>query len=562
MSPVIRSASRLALGLILAGSASAQVLHVRANAPAGGNGVSWATAFDDLQLALALAEQTPSITEVWVAEGTYKADPIDVTVSFVVPDGVALLGGFAGDETSVDQRAIAAHPTVLDGDLAGDDLPDFANYGDNTLHVVRASGVASLVLDGLTIRGGHQGTGAGVVAHAVEATFRDCILKENWGIGANNDGAGIWVAASTVTIERCVFANNRCTSGGGVNLSPNAGAMHATITGCTFRDNYATSGAGISAAVGSDSFIEFHGCVFERNAGCAGGGIWLASPALIERCHFEEGGIRTSCGIGSGGGAVKTETPAPLEILDSTFRNNRRSQVWVEGGSTALITRCTFLNDANTLPSVRAYAGEIALDHCVLWGTGSQVAQGTTGLVTAAYSDVHTDGSGLPGTGNFDADPRFVHAASGDLRLALGSPCIDAGDPKRVVVGADLERDSRMLDGDLDGRVRIDVGADEFAPVHLDVLGTPAPGNTLTFETNGEPGLAAVLGFGPPGLRYVPQAGTVFIDLAAGGRMVWAATPSSVEVLVPTGLAGTIHVQEIAFGGGAFVLTNYVALDF
>ena len=559
---VNRFASVLALGLILAGSTFAQVLYVRADAPAGGNGASWASAFADLQLGLATAEQTPSVAQVWVAEGTYKADPVDVSVSFVIPDGVAVFGGFAGTETSIAQRDIAAHPTILDGDLNGDDQPDFVNYDDNTWHVVRASGVATLVLDGLTIRGGHRGTGAGVVANAVEATFRHCTLKENWGINENNDGAGIWIAAATLDVSDCVFADNRCTSGGGLNLSPNAGPMQATFERCLFRDNFATSGAGMSAAVGSDSFVVVRDCRFERNAGCAGGGIWLASPARLERCHFEDGGIRTQCGIGSGGGAVKTETSAALEILDSTFRNNRRSQVWVEGHGIATLTRCTFLNDATTLPSVRAYSGEIALDHCVLWGTGSQVASGSTGLVSATYSDVHTEGDVLPGTGNLDADPRFVNAAAGDLRLASDSPCIDAGEPGLVVVGADLERDSRMLDGDLDGTVRIDLGADEFAPVHLEVLGTPAPGNTLTFVTSGVGGLAAVLGFGPPGQLYVPQAGTVFLDLAAGGRMRWSATPSSVPVVVPPGLAGTIHVQEVAFGGGAFVLTNYVVLEF
>src|SRR5262245_57781742 len=37
-----------------------------------------------------------------------------------------------------------------------------------------------------------------------------------------------------------------------------------------------------------------------------------------------------------------------------------------------------------------------------------------------------------PGTGNFDADPRFVNRIGGDYRLLPDSPCIDAGDPGRA----------------------------------------------------------------------------------------------------------------------------------
>src|SRR5687768_1218701 len=58
---------------LAAGAANAQVVrYVRSSALPGGNGMSWVTAYNDLQLALAAAAVDLSITQLWIAEGTYK----------------------------------------------------------------------------------------------------------------------------------------------------------------------------------------------------------------------------------------------------------------------------------------------------------------------------------------------------------------------------------------------------------------------------------------------------------------------------------------------------------
>src|SRR5690606_9271169 len=71
-----------------------------------------------------------------------------------------LYGGFAGDETSLDQRDPATHLTVLSGDLNGDDGPDFAGNGENSHHVLFLDGTTTpvtpvTVLDGFTVSGGN-----------------------------------------------------------------------------------------------------------------------------------------------------------------------------------------------------------------------------------------------------------------------------------------------------------------------------------------------------------------------------------------------------------------------
>ena len=101
----------------------------------GGTGdcTSWVSACD-LQAALISAT---SGSEIWAAAGVYKptTDPADRAATFQLKASVAVYGGFAGTETSRDQRVWATNVTILSGDLNGDDA-GFTNNGENSYHVV------------------------------------------------------------------------------------------------------------------------------------------------------------------------------------------------------------------------------------------------------------------------------------------------------------------------------------------------------------------------------------------------------------------------------------------
>ena len=87
---------------------------------------------------------------------------------------------------------------------------------------------------------------------------------------------------------------------------------------------------------------------------------------------------------------------------------------------------------------------ELSLVNTVVWGnTGGQISG--SGDITVTYSDIQ---GGWPGTGNIDADPLFVQPADDNLRLAFGSPCIDAGDNDAVPDGVttDLDGLPRFVD--------------------------------------------------------------------------------------------------------------------
>jgi len=94
------------------------VLYVDDDATGANDGLSWEDAYTDLQDALDQAVASGgSVTEVWVAKGTYR--PTELTDSedprsatFQLLDGVGLYGGFAGRETQRDQCGPTGNETV------------------------------------------------------------------------------------------------------------------------------------------------------------------------------------------------------------------------------------------------------------------------------------------------------------------------------------------------------------------------------------------------------------------------------------------------------------------
>ena len=76
---------------------AAPIIYVDADAVAVPDGLSWTTAYTNVQSALGVAV---SGIEIWVAEGIYYPDEglgqinDDITSTFVLTDGVALYGGF------------------------------------------------------------------------------------------------------------------------------------------------------------------------------------------------------------------------------------------------------------------------------------------------------------------------------------------------------------------------------------------------------------------------------------------------------------------------------------
>ncbi len=235
------------------------------------NGTTWYRAFRYLQDGLASAT---SGDEVHVADGTYDPDqgtgqtPGDREASFDIPDGVTLRGGYAGYGASdPDARDLIDHPTVLNGDLNGDDLWGILNKDDNSYHVVTITGSAKL--DGLTITNGRadgpypHDYGGGVLIESGDPIIVNCTLQGNGGIygggcAAFNAspylancklsgnraflyGGALYNQDSTTTLASCLLTGNSAggssIGGGSALCNMGSSAAHLTISNCTLADN-------------------------------------------------------------------------------------------------------------------------------------------------------------------------------------------------------------------------------------------------------------------------------------------------------------------------------------
>src|SRR5688572_8493909 len=116
----LRRAVFLCAFLALHVSTTAAIIYVNSSAVGTNDGTSWANAFTSLTTAMQSA--LPG-DEIWVVQGVYKPvtvvdvnasggmDPREVT--FVIPSGVALYGGFVGTEGVREERNWVSNVTVL-----------------------------------------------------------------------------------------------------------------------------------------------------------------------------------------------------------------------------------------------------------------------------------------------------------------------------------------------------------------------------------------------------------------------------------------------------------------
>lgn len=282
-------ATLLLLGCSIALSAQGKTYHVKADSEikaSGSDGLSWENAIT-LENALS---QAKAGDEIWVkgyediTGHIYKAP----NGGFVLPSGVAMYGGFAGNETIKNDLPTGRHKyqmkyqTALVGDIDTNDKASqqLIIYPENSTRTDNATHVLTLQM-GVTKDNTNDGSKPTIVSGFLIAAGN--AKGEN--TSANGRGGGIYVI------------NN--------SNDNNAGSRYFRISQCNFANNYGMRGGAIyvdNSCTNQQSAISYCS-IFNNVAGKRGssenegGGMWIDGTATVYNCNINNntnGGIRLS----------------------------------------------------------------------------------------------------------------------------------------------------------------------------------------------------------------------------------------------------------------------------
>ena len=260
--------------------------HVTAEATDGGDGLSWTQAIT-LTDALRLAKAGD---EIWVkgyediTGHIYKAPE----GGFVLPSGVGMYGGFAGDETIKNNLPTGRHKyqmkyqTALVGDIATNDQASqqLIIYPENSTRTDNVTHVLTLQM-GVTPDNTNDGSKPTIVSGFLIAAGN----AKGDNSTSDGRGGGIYVVNNSndnnaqsrfFRISQCNFANNYGMRGGAIYVDNSCTNQQSAISYCSIFNNV----AGKRGASENE-----------------GGGMWIDGTATVYNCNINNntnGGIRLS----------------------------------------------------------------------------------------------------------------------------------------------------------------------------------------------------------------------------------------------------------------------------
>lgn len=246
----------LALTLFCFCATAQSIVYVSPGGAGAQNGSSWSNAYSGTRLREVL-RQSPELTQVWVAAGTYKPHNTSRDSSFFIRSNLKVYGGFAGNETTLSQRNWTSNVTVLSGNIGN--LNDSL---DNSYHVVYFENARdSTVLDGFTITDGS----------ALRGPYDPLDIRA-LGAGILNRAfvpiGGTGLERSAPTIQNCIIRNNHGMRGSGL-CEYGTARIFTKVINCSFEHNTATDQGGAYALEASTmlslSDIRFNDCKFISN---------------------------------------------------------------------------------------------------------------------------------------------------------------------------------------------------------------------------------------------------------------------------------------------------------
>ena len=322
----------------------------------------------------------------WVASGTYlPCGDSDTSKHFVLNEGVNVYGGFAGDETTLEERDLENNLTIFSGELQGDD--DETNNTDGIFITAPATALWSYnaTLDGLTLTKGYTPTHRGaalLVNESTAVTINQCQVHDNQEGGIYNSGK-LEITASDLSNN----TNNQELGDyymifpmDGFIIYPCSGALNNTDQGtvslnnCTFHSNYCNN----NGAIFNSGIMEINASTFEDNTADRFGTIMSPGKMKIHNTTFNNNRSEhyiavmfvldslelVNCNVTNNNSNYYTSTHFPSGGAQN-FPSKRTSGI--EAWGYCHVTNCNFINnDAGTCPGgALTIKGEAEVENCV-----------------------------------------------------------------------------------------------------------------------------------------------------------------------------------------------------
>jgi hypothetical protein len=396
-----------------------------------GDGRSWETAFRTIQEGLLAASE---LDRVVVAPGAYGEN-----VRF--PGRNMTL-------TSADplSTSVVAN-TVIDGRGSGPVIA-FAGSEDETC-----------ILAGFTICNGNAEDGGGVMGRGTGATIERSVITSN---SASNTGGGLWECDGTIRDNR--ISENSANGKGGALAFCDGAIQNDLITGNWARQH----GGGLYECNG----IIKNDVIIQNSSSGSAGAMFLCRGTIMYNRITANMAAENAGGLGDCEGMIH----------GNVISGNTAGQC---GGG---MHKCKGeINNNSLLGNIAGntggglyYCHNGVVRNCIVWGNSPndmEVPYSCGRMLGLPPSHCCVGGWTGEGEANITADPAFLDAGNGDVRLLPGSPCIDAGFNSPDLPEFDIAGMHRIMFGGKS--LTVDMGAYEFYTNKLEAI----PGRDETLFT-------------------------------------------------------------------------------